>query len=202
MMVAATSAVRRAGFESMIRSHSDFQLAGSTASTARLASSMRSADPDILVVDSDSARDLPETVAASIVLLTEISDARTISRLLKAGVRAILPRESDPDEIISAIHAAYGGLVLLSSQAAESLAAVYGDHEPELDDELTEEITARETEVLQMLAEGLVNKDIAARLGISEHTVKFHISSILDKLDASTRTEAVTVGIRRGLLLI
>jgi DNA-binding NarL/FixJ family response regulator len=53
-----------------------------------------------------------------------------------------------------------------------------------------------------MLAQGLVNKDIAARLGISEHTVKFHISAILDKLGASTRTEAVTLGIRRGLIPI
>jgi len=64
---------------------------------------------------------------------------------------------------------------------------------------LSEEITPRETDVLRMLAEGLVNKDIAARLGISEHTVKFHISSILDKLGASTRSEAVTLGIRHGL---
>ncbi len=72
----------------------------------------------------------------------------------------------------------------------------------ETETELSEEITSRETDVLKMLAEGLVNKDIAARLGISEHTVKFHISSILDKLGASTRTEAVTLGIRRGLIPI
>ena len=64
------------------------------------------------------------------------------------------------------------------------------------------ELPPRETDVLRMLAEGLVNKDIAACLGISEHTVKFHISSILDKLGASTRTEAVTLGIRRGLIPI
>jgi NarL family two-component system response regulator YdfI len=67
---------------------------------------------------------------------------------------------------------------------------------------LPEEITSRETDVLRMLAQGLVNKDIGARLGISEHTVKFHISSILDKLGASTRTEAVILGIRRGLIPI
>jgi len=82
------------------------------------------------------------------------------------------------------------------------LAAVYGDHPLEVGSEFSEEITSRETDVLRMLAEGLVNKDIAARLGISEHTVKFHISSILDKLGASTRTEAVTLGIRRGLIPI
>ena len=114
----------------------------------------------------------------------------------------ILSNESDPDDLISAIYAAYGGLVLLSKPTAESLAAVYGDQPPDVGDELSEEITSRETEVLRMLAEGLVNKDIAVRLGISEHTVKFHISSILDKLGASTRTEAVTLGIRRGLITI
>jgi len=91
---------------------------------------------------------------------------------------------------------------LLSTATADSLAGVFGDQLAEVDDELSEEITSRETEVLRMLAEGLVNKDIAARLGISEHTVKFHISSILDKLGASTRTEAVTLGIRRGLIPI
>ena len=92
--------------------------------------------------------------------------------------------------------------MLLSTPTAESLAAVYGDQPLEVEAELSEEITSRETDVLRMLAQGLVNKDIAARLGISEHTVKFHISSILDKLGASTRTEAVTLGIRRGLIPI
>lgn len=94
------------------------------------------------------------------------------------------------------------GLVLLSTPAAESLTAVFGDQSLEVEAELSDEITSREIDVLRMLAHGLVNKDIAARLGISEHTVKFHISSILDKLGASTRTEAVTLGIRRGLIPI
>src|SRR6185295_15755055 len=120
--------------------------------------------------------------------------ARWISRLLRSGVHAILSRTSDPDDVLSAIYASYDGLVLLSTATAESLAAVYGDQPLEVEAELSEEITSRETDVLRMLAQGLVNKDIAARLGISEHTVKFHISSILDKLGASTRTEAVTVG--------
>jgi DNA-binding NarL/FixJ family response regulator len=114
-------------------------------------------------------------------------------------MRAILSRESDRDDVLSAIYIAYDGLALLSRPIAENLAAVYNDQSPEVEDELSEEITSRETEVLRMLAEGLVNKEIAARLGISEHTVKFHISSILDKLHASTRTEAVALGIRCGL---
>jgi NarL family two-component system response regulator YdfI len=202
--VAATSAVRRAGLESIIRSHPEFQLAGSFGTVASLAPFARSTELDVIVVDSNSIHDLllEPTSEAAIVLLTEVSDARSISRLLRSGVRAILSRESEPDDVLSAIFAVYDGLVLLSMPAAESLAAVFGGQPLQVEDELSEEITSRETDVLRMLAEGLVNKDIAARLGISEHTVKFHISSILDKLGASTRTEAVTQGIRRGLIPI
>ncbi len=201
--VAATSAVRRAGLESIVRGDADLHLAGSFGALSSLASFARGTEPDVIVIDSDSVRDLLRVPApdAAIVLLTEISDARSISRLLRSGVRAILSGESDPDDLLSAIYAAYDGLVLLSAPTAESLAAVYGD-QLDVGDELSEEITSRETEVLRMLAEGLVNKDIAVRLRISEHTVKFHISSILDKLGASTRTEAVTLGIRRGLITI
>ena len=202
--VVATSAVRRAGLESIIRSHPEFQLAGSFGAMTSLVSFARSIELDVIVVDSDSTRDLllePPSDAA-IVLLTEVSDARSVARLLRIGVRAILSRESDPDNVLSAIYAVYDGLVLLNTATAESLAAVYGDQPLEVEDEVSEEITSRETDVLRMLAEGLVNKEIAARLGISEHTVKFHISSILDKLGASTRTEAVTMGIRRGLIPI
>ena len=202
--VVATSAVRRAGLESIVRSHAEFQLAGSYGAMTGLPSIARSNDLDVIVIDSDSIHGLllKPTSDAAIVLLTEVSHARSISRLLRSGVRAILSRESDPDDILSAIYAAYDGLVLLNTATAQSLAAVYGDRPLEVEDEFSEEITSRETDVLRMLAEGLVNKDIAARLGISEHTVKFHISSILDKLGASTRTEAVTLGIRRGLIPI
>jgi len=202
--VAATSAVRRAGLESIIRSHAEFHLAGSFGAVASLVSFARSTELDVIVIDSDSIRDLllEPTSDVAIVLLTEVTEARSISRLLRSGVHAILSRKSDPDDVLSAIYASYDGLVLLSTATAESLAAVYGDQPLEVEAELSEEITSRETDVLRMLAQGLVNKDIAARLGISEHTVKFHISSILDKLGASTRTEAVTVGIRRGLIPI
>lgn len=202
--VAATSAVRRVGLESIVRSHLDFQLAGSFGSVASLVSFSHGTELDVIVIDSDSIPDLlHEPISdAAIVLLTEVSDARSISRLLRNRVRAVLSRESDPDDVISAIYAAHDGLVLLSAPAAESLAAVYDDQALEVEDELSEEITSRETDVLRLLAQGLVNKDIATHLGISEHTVKFHISSILDKLGASTRTEAVALGIRRGLIPI
>jgi two-component system, NarL family, response regulator YdfI len=202
--VAATSAVRRAALESIVRSQPEFQLVGSFGAVASLVSLAPNREVDVFVIDADRVRDVLREPRsdAGIVLLTEVSDARSVSRLLRKGVRAILSRESGPEDVLSGIYAAYDGMVLLSTPIAESLAAVYTDQPLELETELSEEITSRETEVLRMLAEGLINKDIAARLGISEHTVKFHISSILDKLRAATRTEAVTHGIRLGLIPI
>ena len=89
--------------------------------------------------------------------------------------------------------------MLHPSHANEVLPA--GSAAPRALDELAESLTRRELEVLQMLAAGLSNKEIAARLNISEHTVKFHVASILGKLGAASRTEAVSLGIRRGLVL-
>ena len=202
--VLATSAVRRAWLESIVRSHADFHLAGNFGALASLVSFARNTELDVIIIDSNSIRDLSlgPISQAAIVLLSEVHDARSVARLLRIGVRAFLSRESDPDNVLSAINAVCEGLVLLSTATAESLASVYRDQPLEGEDEVSEEITSRETEVLRMLAEGLANREIGTRLGISEHTVKFHISSILDKLGASTRTEAVTLGIRRGLIPI
>ena len=201
VVVAATASARRLELEAVIRTQPDFQLTASIGAIARVAHYARDSEIDVVVVESDRLPQNAEPATAAIVLLTQHTDARTTARLLKAGVRSILPRDSDGEEIVSAIYAVYGGHVLLSAEAAEQLAAVYGD-EPQTADEPTEEVTPREGEVLRMMAEGLGNKEIAARLAISEHTVKFHISSILAKLGAGTRTEAVTIGIRRGLIPI
>ena len=97
--VAATSAVRRAGLENVVRRQPEFQLVGSFGAVASLVSFARSTDLDVIVIDSDSIRDLllePRS-DATIVLLREVSDGRLISRLLRSGVRAILPRETDPE---------------------------------------------------------------------------------------------------------
>src|SRR5262249_18354602 len=117
---------------------------------------------------------------------------------LRAGVRAALPPEATAAEVTAAIEAAAAGLIALPADDLASVSGLAG-HET---DAALQPLTARETEVLGMIAEGLGNKIIAARLGISDHTVKFHIASIFTKLGAGSRTEAVTIGVRRGLILI
>jgi len=130
-----------------------------------------------------------------VVLLEEVAP-ETASQLLRLGVRAMLPDDADPAQVAIAVEAAVHGLLVL----APEVAAVGSPRtSPE---ELPEPLTAREKGVLSLLAAGLSNKEIAARLKISEHTAKFHVASILGKFGASSRTEAVSIGMRRGLILL
>ena len=124
------------------------------------------------------------------------------AELLRTGVQAILPRQDTRSEIVAAIEAAAAGLVVLQRDTIVSLLPLLSSAPRALPDSSHQALSPREIEVLSMLAEGLGNKTIAWRLGISEHTIKFHLSSIFSKLNASSRTEAVTLGIRHGLIMI
>jgi NarL family two-component system response regulator YdfI len=148
--------------------------------------------------DTDIASDLP------IVLLSDHASPVWSAQALHDGIRAILPADIAANQLLAALQAAAAGLVVL--HPADISAAIpttaIGASNGQSQAELTESLTRREREVLQMLAAGLGNKEIAARLNISDHTAKFHVASILGKLSATTRTEAVAVGIRHGLILL
>lgn len=189
VLIAASSAIARAGLESLLKKADNIELAASVTALEQIADQ----DPDVIVVDwNKPPEELPEDLLeqrASIVLLTwEPSSALD---LLRSGVRAVLPRDASPDQIVAGIEAAAAGLVVLRPEDLEPRSA-----------KTSEPLTGREKEVLGMMAEGLANKEIAHRLGISEHTVKFHITSILSKLNAASRTEAVMLGLRQGLILL
>ena len=114
------------------------------------------------------------------------------------GVHGVLRRSASREQIHAAIEAIAAGLVVIDSEHAESMS---WHTAPEIDAG-GPGLTAREIEVLRMLADGASNKVIAFKLGISEHTAKFHVGSILGKLNAGSRTEAVTLGVRRGLIYL
>jgi NarL family two-component system response regulator YdfI len=117
-----------------------------------------------------------------------------------------LRRDAPPEEIVAAITAVAGGLITLDRRLGSNLIAAIDERvaapAPAPLSGVEEPLTARELEVLQLMALGLPNKTIASRLHISEHTAKFHVSSIMMKLGAASRTEAVTLGARRGLLIL
>ena len=200
VLAVAESAIRRAGLESLIKADSSLMLAGSSPVLAP------SATADVVLMDVDS-EESPEHFAdpglqIPIVALIDEAEASWAAQAIRQNVRAILPRDAAAAQITAAINAVRSGLVLLDGNTAGELAQRVMLPRNEPDAPALEELTPREVEVLRLLAEGKENKEIAALLAISEHTVKFHISSILDKLDVATRTEAVTTAIRAGLILL
>jgi NarL family two-component system response regulator YdfI len=136
------------------------------------------------------------------VLLTDDITEPALARLFPLGVRAILPRDASAFEISAAIEAVGQDLAAITPELLESLLAKNSGTRNDEVEGLQEPLTAREQEVLALLAEGAGNKEIAAKLNISENTAKFHVSSILGKLGSTTRTEAVSRGYRLGLILI
>jgi len=137
-----------------------------------------------------------------LVLLADDPESVEAAEALRHGARAVLPREAQAEEIVAAIEGVAAGLVVLHPDLASGLTPHLVPVAHPLRASEVESLTPREIEVLGMLAEGAGNKNIARRLGISEHTVKFHVGSILGKLGASSRTEAVTLGVRQGLILL
>jgi two-component system nitrate/nitrite response regulator NarL len=121
---------------------------------------------------------------------------------LEAGARGVMLRDHVGPHLISALRAVQGGLTVLDTSLADNLLADTMVGRPLLAPQLKESLTAREREVVQLMAEGLSNKQIAGRLDISEHTAKFHIGRILEKLDSDTRTEAVVRALRHGLVSV
>ena len=150
----------------------------------------------------DAGAGLPALVIVADVPTADVVEA------LRAGVRAVLPTASAAPAVTAAVQAAAAGLVTLRPQDADAaLARTPGDPRADAPAPAARPTTpgvlsAREREVLALMAEGLANKQIAGRLGISEHTVKAHVAAIFGKLGAGTRAEAVVTAARRGLLML
>lgn len=176
--IAVAAPLARAGLDTVLRGHAEFELVEAEAAA------------EVVVTDA-----LPngDESAAPVVLL---ADAPASAELLRGGVRAVLPHDATPAQLVAAVHAAAAGLAVVP---VEEAGAMLPDARHET---ILEPLTPREMQVLEMLAEGLSNKEIAGRLGISDHTAKFHVNSILAKLNAGTRTEAVMRGIRGGLIMV
>jgi NarL family two-component system response regulator YdfI len=208
VLIGARSEVVRAGLASLLTADPRFQVVG-TFSIDDL-TRVEDLQPEVVLLDLDSPSDESLSAAiqsggalvnSSLMILTEDPESLAVD-VLGSGLRAILPRYATPEEIIAAIQAAATGLVALHPDIFDSmLSRIRPGQQSELDPS-GQILTPREIEVLRMIADGLGNKEIASKLSISDHTVKFHISSIFAKLGASNRAEAVTLGIRHGLIMV
>jgi NarL family two-component system response regulator YdfI len=218
VLISAASSITRAGLERLLEKQPSLHLVGAVGNAGSLPAAIAENDPDValLHLETQSAETNWEELIAlelPIVLLADEADLVSATAALAGGVQAILLGDATGAELAAAAHSAAAGLLTLSGDLADLVrqGLLAHSHE-EADDSVAdaapvadaspEHLTLREREVLEMMMEGLSNKEIAACLNISAHTVKFHISSILGKLGASTRTEAAAIGLRRGLITI
>ena len=209
VFIVAASPLARAGLENLLAAR-DVEVVASNGTIDALAEMLADAAPDVVLIDSSGEPFDPllESILASglasdvsVVLLGDGMTPAASADALRAGIRAALPGDISPEQLVATLQAVASGLAVLHpANMNEMLPA--GSAATRVPDELAESLTRRELEVLQMLAGGLSNKEIAARLNISEHTAKFHVASILGKLGAGSRAEAVALGIRRGLVLL
>ncbi len=203
VIVHGSNSVLLAGLVSIINNQSNLQVIGSSFDKSSLIALIER-QPDLILLERLSDEDwcleqltLPTDLALPFVLLTDSLTAEEIGEYIELGVKAFLPRLSAATEIIAAVGAVVAGLIVIHPELAS-----FGESDSAITPlpQSASPLTFREVEVLQLLAAGLDNKAIALKLQISKHTVKFHISSILSKLNVSSRTEAVTFGLRQGLI--
>jgi NarL family two-component system response regulator YdfI len=210
VLVVAASPVSQAGLKKLLSNEESLQVVQVIADFALLSESVEELQPDVVLAEAGSAdrgfaeeiATLAEEAPVGIVLLMDDQNIERDLDALRNGVRAVLPRNATPSSIIAAVQAAAAGLVVLPPEALANLLKETVAPHKSAAVPLVEPLTERELEVLGMMAEGWGNKEISSRLGISEHTVKFHVAAIMGKLNAESRTEAVTSGIRLGLVML
>ena len=201
VLVVAESDLERAGLEALLASRGHVVVGGGSPSLADARRRLDETAPQVVLALIDRGADvlllaLPPDSAARAPARAILGDALPRGwavRAVRAGARAVLPRTASADAIVAAVEAAAAGLVVLPADAlvdAPQATAAHAVAAPEA-------LTAREAQILALLAEGLVNKQIAARLGISSQT---HLAALFHKLGVSTRAEAVAAGARAGVI--
>lgn len=207
LLVVAADPLARAGLVTLLDERPGLDIAGQVSGGQSLDDELHVFQPDVLVFD------LGWEPEEALISLEELSldahdddlgvvalapDEESAAAAWSAGARGLLPRTTSGERLVVAIEAVAQGLAVIEMELLTFGWPAGSSEEPAL----VEELTPRELEVLQLLAEGLANKAIAQRLSISEHTVKFHVNAIMSKLGAQSRTAAVVRATRLGLIML
>jgi DNA-binding NarL/FixJ family response regulator len=202
VLIWASYPALRAGLGGLMR-EAGFEVVAELGTIAGLETTDVAADVLVANVDEETQNDvtrLAELLALPTVFIVGGNDPRPLAAADFDEARGWISRDSTGPELAAAVRAVAAGLLVIDPSFASSLFET--PQEPADETDVETQLTARELDVLRWLAAGLPNKAIALELGISEHTVKFHVGSVLSKLDARSRTEAVTTAARRGLLTL
>lgn len=203
VLIVADDPIARAGVASLLQEEPEVTVAAQVGGDADLLEAFETSQADVILWDlgwdSEAALDqLADVRELRLPVAVLLARGEVAALALAAGARGLLLRNTDTNQLAAALAAVASGLTVLDPvlSGAVPLGRDQTLAQP------VEELTPREREVLQLLADGLPNRAIAERLSISEHTVKFHVNAIMSKLGARTRTEAVTRAARLGLLVL
>jgi DNA-binding NarL/FixJ family response regulator len=209
VLIADDHAVVRQGLRTFLELQDEIEVVGEAADGIEAVELVQRTEPDVALLDLvmprlgglEAIRRIREVAPATRVLvLTSFADDDTVLPAVRAGAAGYLLKDVQPPELVGAIRTVHAGEALLAPAVAtmlvEQLAAEDGDGAAERDDHLT----PREREVLALLARGRANKVIARDLGVSERTVKTHVSNILAKLNLTDRTQAAVYAVRHGIV--
>lgn len=200
VLIVASNPITRMGVAALLAGGTGITVVGQTGGGIGIADEIDLYRPDVLIWDWgwDSETDRLRDVRDGLPVLALLNSGTQATDAWAAGARGLLLHDTDVEAMVAAVGALHNGLVVIEPAVAESLlpAASHSLDAP------LEALTAREMEVLQLVAEGLPNKTIAARLNITDHTVKFHVNAIMSKLGVQSRTEAVVRATRLGLIIL
>jgi two-component system, NarL family, response regulator LiaR len=194
----------RSGIEVVLEMYDDIELVGQAGDGAQAVRLCKDLRPDVVLMDLvmpgmtgiEATREvLASCPGTKVVALTSFTEEDLIGETLRAGAIGYLMKNVSADQLADAVRAAHAGRSTLAPEAADALVRSVSAPQPAADS-----LTARENEVLKLMADGLTNADIGERLVIGVATVKTHVSSIISKLGVSSRTEATATAIRRGLV--
>ena len=195
LLVVAKDLLVRAGLASLLGDQTGVTVVGQS-DGQRLEEDVDVHQPDVLLWDTGEAGDLI-AYTDGVPTVALVSDETLAKDVLGLGIKGVLQRDTSPPHIVTALIAATQGMLVMDASLITAPSLLFKRYS---DSSNAEGITSRELEVLKQLAQGISNKAIAYELDISEHTVKFHVTSIMAKLDARSRTEAVVIATRMGLI--
>jgi DNA-binding NarL/FixJ family response regulator len=199
VLIIGDNPLARMGLAALLAGQPGLVVAGQTSGADDLQAEVDLYQPDVIVWDWgwNTPDHITDAREAEIPLVALLNNSAQAADARAAGVSGFLQGDTDSDALAAAIIAAAQGLVVVAPSLLDSLLPANSAA-----DTPVEALTPREREVLQLLAEGLPNKTIAARLNITDHTVKFHVNAIMGKLNAQSRTDAVVKATRLGLIIL
>ena len=206
IVIADDHNVVRSGLSAFLLAFDDFELVGEAADGKEAVELCETLHPDVVLMDlvmpvmdgAQATREIRERFEdIQVIVLTSFKEDELVEGALQAGAIGYLLKNVSADELADAIRKAHAGKPTLAPEATQALIKATGRKK---ESGICEELSPREKEVLRMMAEGLSNPEIAQKLFVSRSTVKFHVSSILSKLGAASRTEAVSRALQQKII--